>query len=219
MPTATPIRAVCLVIAILALAVTPVAAIHNGERAHACESAAHNFTIKGAPDVDAQWCDAGHFRPNTFAHYERGTPGVIHLNADEISHPNGFVQPLVLHEHAHAQGFEHGDGGVADPLNDGGVTTDWRENGTLHPTTRAVVANVSGYRVIDDNEDVLWLVNRARDTNRITPLEVLVAVNELQRGHELVLVTDAYGQYGGQFPNQTFRGEFAFVVADDDHRP
>lgn len=216
MPTATPIRAACLLIAVIGLLATPAAATHSGERAHACASAAHNFTIEGAPEVDAQWCDGDHFRPNTFGHYERGEPGLIHLNADEISHPNGFLQPILLHEHAHAQGFEHGDGGVANTTTDAGIAPDWRKNGTLHPTTRAVVANVSGYRIIDDNEDMLWLVSRARDTDRITPLEVLVAVNELQRGHELVLVTDSYNQYGGQFPGQTFRGEFAFVVAGND---
>jgi hypothetical protein len=221
MPTATPIRAACLVIAVLGLAMTPVVSATDTtdttDHPFACESAAHNFTIEGTPDIQAQWCDADHFQPNTYAHYERrGDTEIIQLNNDEISHPNGLIQAVILHEHAHAQGFEHGDGGIANTTNDGGVTLDWRDNGTLHPTTRAVVANVSGYRVIDDNRDLLWLVNRARDTDRVTNTEVLVAVNEIQRGHELVFVTRSYSQYGGQYPDQTFRGEFAFVIAGDD---
>jgi hypothetical protein len=218
MPTASPIRAACLAIVTLALAMAPVVSAAPSDNVHACDSGHNEFVIEGDPNVDAQFCDDGHFKYDTeIAHrVSGGGAEMVHLNPANLNQPNGLIQAIILHEYAHVLGYVHGDGGVANTST--GITTEWRANGTLHPVTKDVVSHIDGYRVIDDNEDVLWLVNRARGTGRITNLEVLTAVNELQRGHELVLVTDSYGHYGGKFPDETFRGEFVFLVVDDDHR-
>jgi hypothetical protein len=203
-----------------AICTMPIMAAHNNERIHDCKNGSNTFLIDGNPSVEASWCSDTHFIPNTYAHQanQNGTE-IIHMNEDMFSEPNGLVQPILLHEIAHAQGYDHGDGGVVNTTGQSGfISADWRENGTLHPTTKDVVRNVDGYKLITTNEDILWMVNKLNNDpdSGITNLEMLTAVNEMNRNHEMVIVTDSYNQYGGQYPNQTFEGEFVFMIVDDD---